>query len=235
MTTKSDKVLAGPSWTEVILGAALAVVLGAALAVVFLVFKPVVTAKELPKEPAKGVTYYLEGSKDAGKARQAAAKQKLFVQGGTVSLVEDELNTLAAPATAVVAAPAAKPTKPGEKPKAEVVAPAKDFFTPGAPNFRLREGVLQIGVPMRISALGLLDVTVPVQARGTLVKQGEGFVFEAETFLFGSLAVHRLPAVQGFVMKRTLLAQKIPDEVAAAWAKLTHVSLEGATLKLAAQ
>ena len=112
MSKKIDRALPTSGWGEVILGAALSVVLGAVLGALALVLKPTVTVKELPKEPVAGVTYFIEGSRDTNKGKQAAAKRKSFTQGatGVLSFTEDELNALVVSAKAV-AVPAAEASK----------------------------------------------------------------------------------------------------------------------------
>src|ERR1035437_4745439 len=92
---KFDRSHYGPSWTEVILGALLSVVIGVVLAAAYFVFKPVARVKEIPKEPAPDMVYYIEGSRDYSNARRLIAKEKFFVRGGTVVVNEDELNTAA--------------------------------------------------------------------------------------------------------------------------------------------
>lgn len=201
-----------PSWTEVILGAILSVLLGIVLAAAHLVLKPVETVREPPKEPNPSVVYYLEGTRDSNRARQAMAKQRAFVEGGTVVLNEDELNALASPAT---------PKKADAEPE--------QMLTAGSPNFRIREGVMQIGVPVRVSVAGL-DRRVIVQARGDFEKRGEVFVFSPDELYLGSCPVQRLPLVPRFVMKKFLAGANVPEELATAWKNVSEVKVEGSSL-----
>ena len=149
-----------PSWAEVILGAALSVVLGVVLGVVVLAIKPLAAVKELPKEPVAGIIYYLQGSRETSKAKQAPAKRKMFAQGGSVNVTEDEVNSFLAAPPAPAVIPGAKP-KAGEKAKgpekAPAPAPAKaaakagdkaappastgELLTIGEPNFRFQSVV----------------------------------------------------------------------------------------------
>jgi hypothetical protein len=237
MSKKIDRAIHGPGWGEVIFGAVLSAVLGVVIGAALLILKPIVAVKELPKEPVAGAVYYIEGSRDTAKAKQALAKRKVFAQGQSVTVTEDEINSLAAPA----AAPATPPApKPGEKaaPKADEKAAPAPAATPvaggqlvaGNPNFRIRDGAMQIAVPVTIS---LLDHKVTVQARGGFAKQGAGFVFEPSTLYVGSCPVQRLPFVGDLVRKQFLSAQAVPEDIATSWSKLAGVTIEGAALKLA--
>ncbi len=229
MSKKIDRALYGPSWFEVIFGAFLSVVIGLVLAVVYLVAKPVTTVKELPKEPVPGMVYYIEGSKDATKGRSWVAKRQQLVAGMSVQVTEEEINA----AIAGVNAPA--PKKPGAK--AEEPAPEAEAkpgpFQAGAPNFRIRDSVVQISTPVTVNALDL-GLNVLVHARGTFEKQGDRFVFTPKTLLVGSCPVEKIPGAATYVLRQFLGAQAIPEDIAGAWAKLANVSVEGALLKLEA-
>ena len=238
-----------PGWGEVILGAALSVALGALLGALALVLKPVAQVKELPKEPAKGVTYFLEGSRDSAKARQAAAKRKAFVAGQSVTVTEDEINSFVAPLPPPTPAAGAKPAaKPGEKPKAGDKAPAAaaakapapggaaapagdEMLAVGAPNMRIREGVVQIAVPVTVSVLGF-DQRVFAIGTGSFVKKDGVFAFEPATLLLGTCPVQRIPFAAGLVAGKFLNAKSVPEDIAGAWAKLADVAVDGNALKL---
>jgi hypothetical protein len=224
MSKKIDRALYGPSWFEVFFGALLSVIIGVVLAAAYLITKPVVTAKELPKEKVAGVVYYLEGSKDSTKGRSWQAKRQRLLNGLSVAVSEDELNA------AVTALNAPAPKKPGtkEEPAAEAKPTA---IVPSAPNFRIREGEMQIGVPITINALEL-GLNLVVQARGSFEKQDERFVFTPATLLVGSCPVEKLPFFAGYVMRNIVGAQAVPEDLAAAWGRLTGVTIEGAQLKL---
>lgn len=222
---KLEKALYGPSLTEVILGAILGLLAGVAVACIYLVFKPVPMVKEIPKEPARGMVYYLPGSESKAKSRTWEAKQKQFLAGTPVTVVEDELNAW----MTTLQSPAAKPAAPG------AAAPAPEgYVIPGPLNFRLIDGKLQIGLPCTLNWYGLAtDVTV--QMIGVFRESGAEFVFVPEKVYLGSCPLHVVPALPGLLVNHILEKQKIPDETRAAWAKLKAVSIEGATLKLAAQ
>jgi hypothetical protein len=79
ISRKIEKALHGPSLTEVVLGVVLSLILGAALAFAYLVLKPVVIAKEMPKERLAGVVYYIEGGRDINRSKQWMRKKQLFL------------------------------------------------------------------------------------------------------------------------------------------------------------
>lgn len=223
-----------PSWAEVILGATLSVALGGVLGAGLLILKPLAAVKELPKdgERVAGVVYYIEGGHDSGKARQAAAKRKLFAQGKSVTVTEDEINSFVTQPPKPAAAPAPK-AKAGEKAAPAPAAPAAaDGLTVGGANFRIRDGVVQLAVPVTVGFLGL-DQKVTVLTRGTFAKKGETFAFVPETLYVGSCPMQRLPFATGYVAGKFLNTQALPEDIAAVWPKLTEVSVDGSTLKLA--
>lgn len=215
-TSKIERAIHGPSWTEVILGAVLSVLLGLVLAVCHLVLKPVATVRELPKELVAGQIYYIEGSRDATKGRGWLAKRQAFCSGQSVELSEEELNT------AVVS--------PTEKPPAEAAAASQEaMLSPGLLNFRIADGKLHFGVPLKTF---LLDRPVILQARGSFVLSGEQFRFEPELFYLGSCPLHKIPLLRSALLKRVPGAQSIPEDLRSAWSKLSAVSIEGRVLKL---
>ena len=222
------KIHVGPSWTEVILATSLSIALGITLGAAFLVLKPVLIVKELPKEPVAEAIYYIEGSKDGTKGRQFPAKRKAFAQGESVVLNEEELNLLVAslqPAAAP-AAPKPKP-KPGEKTDLSFNAEAKV----NPVNFRMHNSLMQIAVPVKVSVMGV-ESTIVILAKGTFVKHDSGFGFEPSTFWAGSCPLDRLPIVNSMVFNKFIGSQPVPEDIAASWARLAGVHVEGSTLKL---
>jgi hypothetical protein len=225
MSRKINRALHGPSWVEVILGALLSFVLGVLLGAALLIFRPVVVVKELPKgdklDPK--AVYFVEGSRDSTKGREAAAKRKMFAEGRSVTVVEDELNALTGPA-ATFAPPAGKAA---EKP----AAPAgDDMLATGTPNFRVRDGALQIGVPVTLNLLGITEKVI-VQTRGGFQKR-DGFVYEPDVFYVGCLPLQRLRYVVKYARERFLNPQAVPEDIKAAWPKLANVAIQGNTLTL---
>lgn len=217
MNKKIQRELHGPGWAEVILGVVLSLALGAALAFVHLAAKPVSVVKQLPEQPVADVVYYVEGSRQPSKTRQAVAKQRAFLEGKSVELTEDELNQLVTPAS-----PSA-----GNKSEAEKGA----AVTAGTPNFRISDGVLQVAVLLSVKVAGV-DRDIIVQARGGFEKRGETFVFAPNELYLGSCPLQRLPVLRGLIMDRLLSAVSLPDELADGWRQLSDVSVEGSVLRL---
>ena len=230
---KIEKALYGPSMIEVILGAILGLIVGIVVACVYLVFKPVLTVREIPKAPVANVVYYLPGVDSKAKSKDWQVKQKQFLAGAKVQFVEDELNawaaTLADPSTSSSAP--AKALKPGEKPAKPV---PEGFVIPAKPNFRIHDGKLQIGTQCTLNWYGLMtDVTV--QATGVLQKDGDMFVFVPESIYLGSCPLHYLPMVPGLLLSHLTSNERVADDIRAAWAKLTDARIDGSVLKLAGQ
>lgn len=227
MSRKIDRALHGPSWVEVILGAVLSFIIGVVLGAALLIFRPVVVVKEMPKgdklDPK--AVYFVEGSRDGTRGREAAAKRKAFAEGRSVTVVEDELNALAGPAAAFAPSPAGKaPDKPAAS------AASDEMIATGTPNFRLREGALQIGVPVTVSLLGISEKVI-MQTRGGFQKRGV-FVYEPEAFYIGSLPLQRLPYLANYAREKFLIAQAVPEDIKAAWPKLANVTVTGNMMTL---
>jgi hypothetical protein len=243
---KLDKALYGPSVTEVALGAVLGLIVGVLAACVYLVFKPVSQVKELPKEPSRSVVYYIPGSESSAKSKGWQAKQKQLIAGTGVTLVEDELNawagSIATPAPA--AKPAAKPKpgekpKPAEKPKADAeeggkAAPPEGYFIPGTPNFRIIGDKLQVGMKCTLNWYGLAYDTTVV-ATGGFRRSGDVFEFAPDKVYLGSCPLHLIPAVSGLLVSTIASKQKVSDELRIALTKVSAVTIESGTLKLAVQ
>lgn len=217
-----------PSWLEVILGAVLSFVLGVALAASYLILRPVVTVKQLPKEEERDLSavYYIEGSRDSGKGREASSKRAQFLQGKSVTVTEDELNTLITPA-----APPPKPAPPPKKKEGEVVPDMNAQAQIAPPIFRIRDSVVQIAIPVKFGAFGA-EAQVLVLAKGTFVRDGNQFVYEPAHLTIGTCSLDRLPIVFGFVYRHFIASQPIPPDISAAWAKVTGVHVEGEMLKI---
>jgi hypothetical protein len=228
--TKIEKALYGPSLTEVALGAILGLLLGVVVAGVYLVFKPVETVKQMPKEISRSTVYYMTGSDSSTKGKTWSAKYKQFVAGKAVQFSEDELNAWSA-----AGGTAPKSAKAAEAPKADdKAAPAAGFITPAAPNFRVVGDKLQIGLKCTLNYFGL-TYEVVVQATSDFRKSGDQVVFVPATVHFGSCPLHMLPAAAGALVNYLQSKQKFSDEMSLAWTKLTAVTIEGGLLKLAVE
>lgn len=228
MSRKIDRALHGPSVLEVVLGATLSLLLGVVLGATLLIFRPVIAVRQMPKEEAivPGAVYFVEGSRETAKAREALAKRKALVEGRSVSVIEDELNSLAGPASSFAA-----PPKAGESAKAADASASEQIVATGTPNFRLREGTLQVGVPTTLNLLGLSQ-SIIVQTRGGFEKRDGVFVYEPAVFYVGSLPLQRLPFLARYARNQFLNTQAVPEEVKAAWLKLANVSVDGNVLNL---
>lgn len=218
---------------EVALGAVLGLLVGVVAAGVYLVFRPVLQVKELPKEPSRSVVYYLPGSESNARNRGWRAKEKQLIAGAGISVVEDELNAWAASLGAPSAAskPAAKPAaKPDEAKKA---AP-EGFIIPSTLNFHIVGDEVQIGLKCTLNWYGVThDVTV--LATGGFRKSGGSFVFLPDKVYLGSCPLHLLPAASSLLVSTLTAKQNISDELRVALSKLSDVKIEGGALKLAVQ
>lgn len=257
---KLERALYGPTIYEITLGLLLSVVLGAALGIVFLIFKPAEVVKEMPKEDERiqGITYYVAGTTDYALAKQWMKKRQILVDStpGEVVFTENELNVWfmssttagqqatdkAAKAAAEAAAAAKQPPKPAAKPGAAVAAapapeaapaaqPPAELITPSVINFRIRDGVVQLGLPTTINTLGY---TFPIvaQARGGFEKQGDMYVFVPDEVMIGSLPLHRFPHAVEYMMQRVMASEALPPELMAAWKKVKTVVVDDKAIKL---
>lgn len=217
MSAKFDRSQYEPSLIEITIGALLSVLIGVVLAAVWLVLKPVETVRELPSEPAPGTVYYVEGRAGSTSAREWVAKWQQFVSGGSITLTEGDLNT-------AYRAKAAEAEKKDEKAEAGMI-------TPGQLNFRISDGVLQIGAPVEFNVVGF-QKKVQVFAQGGFERSGGHFVYAPEKFYVGSLRVEKIPVIGGMVIDRLLSAVNTSDDVSSAWKRLGEVKLEGSQLQL---
>lgn len=227
---KVEKALYGPSTLEVALGAVLGLLVGVALAGVYLVFKPVQAVKESPKEPVKGMVYYVAGKTDANKARNWQAKATSFVKGGSVVATEEELNAWAG---SLSAAPGAAP-KPAN-PAAAAAAPASnDFLSASGLNFRIEGDRLHIAQKVLLNYFGLTK-EVMMQASGGFARSSDGYAFRPQEIHLGSCPLHAIPGAGNALTKALVAKQKVPDDFRAAWAKITEIGVDGGLLKVTTQ
>jgi len=166
---------------------------------------------------------------DAGK--QATEKQ-------AKALLEAAAKTAAAKP---VGKPGSKPSsKPAATPAPAIAAapeelPPEELITPSVPNFRIRDGVVQIGLQSTINPLGYVFPVV-VQARGGFVKQDDVFVYVPETVMIGSFPLHRFPHATEYLMKflteKATTGEAMPTELLAAWKKVKNVTVDGKVIKV---
>lgn len=219
----------GPSWFEVGLAAFLSVILGIALGLALLASKPVSKVTEIPKDAPPGAVYYIEGARDFNKTPDVEEKRKSFVAGESITVEEGELNILLSAGEKPPAAAAA--AKPGDKaPDAPPAAPTKTLDV-GTLNARIHEGRIQFAAPVTLSAF-TVSTTVIVQTTGTFIQRGNGFVYDPDTILVGGCPVSRVPILRELVLSKLLFVQPVPSDIAASWARLAAVTIDGSTLKL---
>lgn len=224
---KLNRSIYGPALSEVILGGVLSLSLGAVIGIAYLVFKPVATVKEIPKDAPVDAVYYIPGSRSGVNTNQLGLKRKSFAAGNSVTVTEDELNAFAR-----IEKPPA-PTKPKLAAGAKDTTPVQtELYTVDTPNFRIRAGEMQVVVPVKVAFFGVLEHVVLVQTSGAFVKRGEGFAYDPAKLWIGSCPAGRLPGVTGLVIRKFLLAKPLPEDIATAWGKLTDAGIVGTSLKL---
>jgi hypothetical protein len=227
---KIEKALYGPSTTEVALGAILGLAAGLLCACVYLVFKPVLQVKEMPKDKdvVRGAVYYIPGSDNGTKGRAYSAKQKTLISGTGVELTEDELNAWSAATFGAGSKPAAKPAG---KEGADAGGGYDGIFNPGTPNFKIVGGNLQIGTKCVLNWYGLTK-EVTVFTVGSFARSGEDVVFVPQQVFLGSCPVHLLPKLADPLIGHLVGRKKVPDEIKSAWAKVNSATIDGGLLKL---
>jgi hypothetical protein len=218
---KIDRALRGPGPIEIVLSIILSLVLGVLIAAVHLVFKPVAIVKKAEEATEVGSVYFVEGSSSSSKSRQWTRKRQMLTGSGPVDVVfnEDELNAWMATAT-----PKPAPAAPGAAASTSIIEPERV-------NFRIQDDLLQVGVVGKLSVLGY-DQELVVQTRGTFESGADGFVFKAREFYVGSLPTHLIPGLTDYIIGRITSSQELPEDLQAAWKKLTLVSVEGSSLHL---
>lgn len=214
MSKKVDRASHGPSWTEVILGAALSVALGIVLGAAVLVARPMqrVSAEPAPEEREKNTLYYVEGARDPNKVKEALAKRKSIGPGQTFTITEAELNAIVAPASA-----------PTPKPGAPAVVTA--------PNFRIHDSRLQVAMPVNVDVVGM-NVSSLVVARGGIAKVNEQYTFQPEEIYLGSLPLQKFPFALDYVEKKYIQGQPLPEDIANALGHAKDITIEGDAIKL---
>jgi len=220
MSSRNDRAINGPSWTEVTIGALLCVGIGAVLAGAWLMMKPVEKVRSLPNEPKQGVVYFIEGARNGSIGSAWERKTQLFVTGTSVDLVEQELNEAARQLLSNAQKAKGKRTRDG-------------LITQGQLNFRINDGELQMALPLALNLYGM-RAEVHVVSRGGFVKKGERFVYEPSSIHVGSCPIERLPLIGGVLIRKFLEAMSQQEEIKAAWDALENVTVDGGRLHLVA-
>ena len=228
---KIGKAKYGPSMNEALIGAALSLILGAVVATASLVATPVKVVRSVPLTPEEKVVYYVEGTREVERGKQWLRKKQLFLEGSTVSLNEDELNAWISAENGTSSA-LVKPS--GDRKAAQAAqAPAPPLIQIGSPNFRVRQGVMQVSCRATLN-LDWFALSVPLvaQASGRFEKRDGQFVLVADQCYVGSFPVHRIPGLDRLTIDFLLSRVPVSEDVRAAWKKLTYVAIEGNLLKL---
>jgi hypothetical protein len=232
--------LRAPSLFEIFFGSILSVVLGALLAATILILKPVEVLTEAPKDKTLDPTkiYYFQGSKEYTPSQRWRFKRDALVQGHSVRLNEDEINTWIEDVYPKLPIELKKTAKPKPQGKAGA-APAKEadssqpFVQTGTPNFRLTSETLRMGVVYYVNLFGYASFQIVAQSEGTFEKpkdDADPIQFKPSTFYVGSLPVHKLLMLKSLFFGRVLDTFEFPADVTGAWAKLADVKVENREL-----
>ena len=199
----------GPGFFGIVFGVATSISLGVALAAAHLVAKPVEVVPALPKEPAPGAVYFIQGNVGAGPWQKKSAK--LQTPGAEISFTEGEINAWSVSAFAKV----------DEKPKEP---PFPVFVVPGKPNFRLIKDQLQLG---SVSHLHVSDTAYPLvfQARGTFIRSEGGWQYTPSECYLGSLPLHKIPSVVPALFARLKSIGDAPTELSAVLQRAKELSV----------
>ncbi len=212
-------------WMQSLLAAALAMVLGAVLGGLTLVTKPVEVVRKAPNlaEWDPDQVFFQPGERDSNRGRLWSQKRRMLVQkvGGAVSFTEHELNQWLG----------GRGTTPRIKPKPGEAAPPMDTFTHDGWNFRVADGVLQVGLP---GQLNLFSDPIPVvfQARGGFAKENERWVFAANEVWLGSLPLHRFPGMLEQFRLWQAEPSRWPEEVNEVWGRVASATVTDRTVEL---
>jgi len=224
-----DRALNGPGPVEIVFSILISLFLGVLIAALHLVFKPVEILAKPVETPEIGSVYFVEGSANSSKSRQWTRKRQMLAGGGAVdvSLTEDELNAW------LVSAGVGTGADAGGKPGAAAAAPKSSpaLVQPERINFRIQDGLMQVGAVGKLSALDL-EYELVVQTRGTFESRDGGFVFKPEEFYVGSLPAHVIPGLPAYLIKRMMASQELPEDIKTTWSKLSLVAVEGNALRL---
>lgn len=200
-----------PGLAQILVSAVLSLVLGALLCTVYLVLKPVPILMAPPKEKDAPALYYLEGRKGFGGSGWVV-KREALLQGRTVNLAEEEANAWIE---------SLYPSTPQRGPEAA----EPSMLQVGTPNVRLADNRASLGTILALDLFGWKP-KVTVQSRGNFAVRGGVNRFVPDSVYIGSFPAHRLPLVQSLALGQVIGMWKFPEDVEAAWGKLSAVRIE---------
>ncbi len=233
--------LRAPGLVEIFLGSILSVVLGALVAATILLLRPVEVLKEAPKDKELDATkiYYFEGRKEYTAGQRWRFKRDSLVQGHSVTMNEDELNTWIEdvypklPVESAASKPKPK-VKPGQPPAKKKDDGPQPFIQTGTPNFRLTGETLRIGVVYYVNIFGYAFQVV-AQSEGTFEKpkdDADPIYYSPSTLYVGSLPAHKLLMLKGLIFKQVVDTFEFPAEIQTVWGKLAEAKIANRELVL---
>jgi len=197
-----NKEIKSPGVIEVLIGMGLSMMLGALLAVAHLVFRPVEVVRGLPKEPADGVRYQIEGASSSSAKGRWVGKVKSIRDkvSGEVLLNESDMNAWSGATFQQAEVPVDKP------PSFALVS--------GVPNFRVDGDKLQVGSVNDLYIYGGIAKLV-VGVKGGFVKSAGGWEYKVSEFYVGGFPVHKVPMISAPVLARLMVAAGEQQEISA--------------------
>lgn len=207
---------------SVILGLVTAL-MGLMLGITSLALEPVTEVREMPKEDAiKPKTVYYITGKESGGSYKGQERAFLERRPGAIAMSEADLNRWAADTFRF-----AQPT-PEEQENAGLIT-----MRPSAPNFRLFDGQMQIGLNVEVDAFGN-EYKVRYFTTGYFATAGAGYAFIPTDSYMGS--AHLPPQAVAPLFASTLFGVFQNTEqypvLYEAWISLSIVSIDGDKLVL---
>jgi len=197
----------------------------ATLGIILLSANSVDEVREMPNdEEVKKHTVYFVAGKDRGGSYRAREQAFLAGQSGMIRLEEEDLNGWAGNTFKF-----GKP-KPGEEPTGGVI-----HLMPASPNFRIRDGEFQIGLPVEVET-PFVDRKMRFFARGSFVRRGDAFAFQPEIAYLGSAQLP--PGVAELVINSLMSPFRSTEAfppLKESWDGLSDVRVEGDELILIRQ
>ncbi|MEO0794077.1 MAG: hypothetical protein AAFX93_02890 [Verrucomicrobiota bacterium] len=198
-------------------------IFGMFLGIGTLALEDVKEVRDMPAEDkiTPDTVYYVIG-KDKGSAYKGDEQAFLDGKVGIIRMTEEELNDWAGDNFKF-----GRP-KPGEE--------QGGFITlrPSTPNFRIQEGVLQVGMSVEVIAFGK-NYKVRYQAKGNqFIDDGLGFVFKPDIAYLGSAQLPPV-VVSGSLADMLFQVFEQSEQYAKfneAWRGLSNVAVEGNELVL---